>query len=821
MKEKGFVNILFLIILLIGLAVGVYLVQNKTIFKSFANQNPIVFKDQSGNPLAENNGIPYTSSPSLKIVLTSILGPPSLLKNITSKLPITKQKPTVKDVSTTQTVALQPGWNSFGLTVNTGSANASDLLVYLNNALASSTNKPNKPKTQGTGVLTRLGRYNQSTDNFQTYVGGVNTAANLKNNFSIQAGEGYLLYSTQKVTLSFTGTLLPQQSSIKLSSGGNFVSFVSVPDSINTAEKLAQSIKSQGGNPSAIIQWDQGGWVVHLAGQNDAYNFNILPGKGYSIRMDNDLNYLLPTSTPSPTPSAPFTTFYKLAENPTDLNTTPAVPYITEPTTVDYTLKDTSVGKHFIYVRFTDSNGKTDDRSQEVDIVSQSKDVKVLILKYFPLDSSGQNLDKTITGNGDPLSTVRSWVDQQTQNALTNLTNGTKYHGYKDSNAQASLNYKIIDTKEFDKPAPLVTSPPSYHVILTPIDQSPTPNATGSTDITLVSGSNTNRFLKYTISGSLSGLPTDVHLFIGNCSPYNGSVSCTSNALTADQNGNVNFSNLLSSINVPQDISSWYSQIRVYGMSNDYTKIYYYLSTDITNWANSTINSINGIYNSQLIDYSQILNSDANICDYVDNKGVREVWIWAYQTDKSGIFEFMPIPGSNYASQIPNFGWPNLSNCKSTYYALTFNYGGYRGTPDMIHSHSHLIESIMRYIDSSLWNNFVAPFGRTDVTNHCGTVHNPPNNSSGIGTNPLCSSNDCAYNYRSETNANSNCEDWHPDGSGTVKVVNCHNWFGQNQSCSDDGGLTYYVWWMQNIPTNWWNFMADFDSAIAKGKSLY
>lgn len=213
-------------------------------------------------------------------------------------------------------------------------------------------------------------------------------------------------------------------------------------------------------------------------------------------------------------------------------------------------------------------------------------------------------------------------------------------------------------------------------------------------------------------------------------------------------------------------------------------------------------------------DHIKELN-DIKICDLVENRGVKEVWIW--MTHNSTI---APIE-SNMAGP-----WGDISNssrqsdlpvCKKTYTVYDYNYG--RGVGEAIEDHNHQQEALFNYVDYDLfWNKFVNPYGKTsNIINHCGWSHFPPNASED-------------YDWRNKRYVLSDCENWKPDGGGEVKQINCETW---SSGCIDDSGLSFKIWWMQNIPglnnnltyrgknlRNWWDFVADFDKALAEGKSL-
>lgn len=323
---------------------------------------------------------------------------------------------------------------------------------------------------------------------------------------------------------------------------------------------------------------------------------------------------------------------------------------------------------------------------------NQTQEVKVLVLKYFPLDSSGSQLNENTTGMNANLAKIRQYVDNLTQQGLQKLTEGSRYHGYK-TNSPAALRYNLLDSKEFLQPIPV----------------------------------------------SINHVPWNQQAFRP--------------------------------------------------------------------------------------DYKKILN-DINICDYVDGKGVNQVWVWSYHTKIIEPAESNMSMGSNSKNFWPQGTYGDISNseqiddmpiCQKTYTLYNYNYQ--RGLGEMLEDHGHHIEAVLRFVDYDLfWNKFVAPHGETGGGNNCGWMHAPPN----------VSDND-QYNWTSKTKVLSACEDWKPlDDGAAVNSVDCSEW-----GCANDTGASYKVWWMQNLPgmnngliyrgnkmRNWWVFIGDFDSAMAAGKSL-
>lgn len=79
LNQQGVVAPLLMFLLVIGLIAGVYLVTSDNPLKFFskAGNPPIVFKDIKDNVLPQQNGIPQSTSTTVKIELTSTLGPPA------------------------------------------------------------------------------------------------------------------------------------------------------------------------------------------------------------------------------------------------------------------------------------------------------------------------------------------------------------------------------------------------------------------------------------------------------------------------------------------------------------------------------------------------------------------------------------------------------------------------------------------------------------------------------------------------------------------------------------------------------------------------
>ncbi len=229
-------------------------------------------------------------------------------------------------------------------------------------------------------------------------------------------------------------------------------------------------------------------------------------------------------------------------------------------------------------------------------------------------------------------------------------------------------------------------------------------------------------------------------------------------------------------------------------------------------------------------DHFAILQGQVDICSYVEQQGVKEVWIWMYHYDAPGTDnDVVPIE-SNMAGpngDISNsFRSPDLPVCNSTYTVYNYNYG--RGMSEALENHTHQIEHVLNWVDGRdntppdqwdkllFWGKWVgSDYTHKIVNPGCGWTHYPPN-----GTHD--------YDWQNSNAVLSNCQDWYPDGSGRQDLISCEIW-----GCDNNAGVTFKIWWLQNLPgynhgltyqgkalRNWWEFIADFDMALAQGKSL-
>lgn len=229
-----------------------------------------------------------------------------------------------------------------------------------------------------------------------------------------------------------------------------------------------------------------------------------------------------------------------------------------------------------------------------------------------------------------------------------------------------------------------------------------------------------------------------------------------------------------------------------------------------------------------LLDYKSIL-SKFETCKIVDQSGVRDIWIFAPETDK--VF----LTSSNLSSKVvgdvsnsdrdPN----DLPLCNNPYTVYTFDIKS--GVEEILYKKARQIETVLsewpktdkltpEILEGSLfWGKFVgADINGKIINPGCGSATRAPNSTSD-------------FDYFNETKVNSTCENFEADIKTTYSQISCNAWsryfYGEND-CKVDGGISYLIWWMQNIPgqnnyilfqgrklRNWWDYIGNIDRVFS------
>jgi hypothetical protein len=206
-----------------------------------------------------------------------------------------------------------------------------------------------------------------------------------------------------------------------------------------------------------------------------------------------------------------------------------------------------------------------------------------------------------------------------------------------------------------------------------------------------------------------------------------------------------------------------------------------------------------------MTDYNAIMKR-IDVRYWVEQRGVREVWIWGYHGGVVGIWESnMAGPFGDISNSDRRLN--DLPVVSHTYTVYHYNYQ--RGVSEAVEDHMHQIEALLRHIDADLfWSRFVGG----DKGERCGWAHYPPNATTD-------------YDWANAAFAMTDIETWQPDKPLRRKRLNCTRWNGRS--------LDWFIYWMQNLPgadsglqyrgrplTNWWTFVGDFDGAMERKMGL-
>ncbi|PHN05307.1 LamG-like jellyroll fold domain-containing protein [Flavilitoribacter nigricans] len=233
---------------------------------------------------------------------------------------------------------------------------------------------------------------------------------------------------------------------------------------------------------------------------------------------------------------------------------------------------------------------------------------------------------------------------------------------------------------------------------------------------------------------------------------------------------------------------------------------------------------------------------------YINDLGVKEVWFWNNGFDPNYPSYDPAIHDVNYfrtgwesnMSAVNGIDISNSDRFNGDLPVYDHSYIVYeqnlrRTQAEAVHNRGHQLEAMFSYINflqdgnnDLFWKKFVGQDESSAfITGRCGWTHMPPNTTAD-------------YDYLNETLADSDIEDWNPDGTGTTQSVNVDTWGTLSYDwpgVADFPQKTesqWYLYWMQNMPgygneipyganymTNWWQFVSHWDAALAAGLGLY
>ncbi|MHA8075546.1 InlB B-repeat-containing protein [Aquirufa sp. TARAVU-A1A] len=265
---------------------------------------------------------------------------------------------------------------------------------------------------------------------------------------------------------------------------------------------------------------------------------------------------------------------------------------------------------------------------------------------------------------------------------------------------------------------------------------------------------------------------------------------------------------------------------------------------ELTNWIKAVSN--NQEYDLKTIDYLKLFKR-LNVKNYVDNKGVKEIWFTIFPKDAypsvinnnlADVNTYYGLPESNMSSPITGdisnsyYNQNDLPIYSKTY--VVYGNSGHRGADTDLHNRGHQIEAQLAYLNNSLiWSNAFLPTS-TVKQFRLGNCHWPPNATAD-------------YDYSNKLSVKSDIATWQPSGGNFVDV-NVDTWlhktysfnmeaFGLNgikANYSNDAQVKWFIYWWQSIPglgnqikyngkqlNNWWDLFYNWDDAIKNKKTLW
>ena len=222
-----------------------------------------------------------------------------------------------------------------------------------------------------------------------------------------------------------------------------------------------------------------------------------------------------------------------------------------------------------------------------------------------------------------------------------------------------------------------------------------------------------------------------------------------------------------------------------------------------------------------MTDYAGIM-ADIDIRTWVEQKGVKEVWLFAYHGGVVGLWESnMSSPHGDVSNsdRDPN----DLPVLSRTYTVYHYNYQ--RDMGEAVENHAHQIEHLLNHVDGRdaaprekwpdllFWGKFVG----SDISHRMAPVRTPDGRQVyRCGWTHYAPNSERDYDWANPRVVETGIEDWQPEGIGPTHKIDCDRWQGND--------LKWKIYWMQNIPgadngltfrgkrlTNWWLFTGDWD----------
>lgn len=445
-NEKGIAHFFVLFVLLIGIVVGLILLKNPKIFSPKAANNPIVFKSSTGQPLPVDPGksYPYTTSPTIKIELTSTLGVPvyAIPKPSTTPVP---------------PVAKKPACEVYGDLNLDGRVDANDVQIMQDivSGKIKIQNSATTGDTQYMGVVGEVDGDNTldvaDTKMIQQYIAGQIATFSVCQNAKISPCNGI-------GDVTGDGKITPMDANEVLRIVTGYPNSLYTGKPYTAQQKKAADVDGDG----KIDSLDSLRILRYIAGADSTFKVCTSPspapivtpvpsaigiGRTNPIGIGTTARVLgIGTSVINTLPQIGGTVSYKIAESPTALDTAISNPYTQDPMVIDsYTFKDQTPGVKFIWVEFKDVAGKIDRQNARIELKANTPSPTP---SPVPVVSSTRVFVTSTTYNGN-LGGL-SGADAKCQTAASNANLGGTWKAWLSDNtasANSRLNHPTLPYK--------------------------------------------------------------------------------------------------------------------------------------------------------------------------------------------------------------------------------------------------------------------------------------------------------------------------------------------------------------------------------------
>lgn len=444
-NQKGSIHLFFLLLLILSIGIGVFLVVNRTTFFSKASEENIKFVDTNGNlirvtdSLTVNIQVGDVNFQANSSLVNQVNAQESTTYRIAGKIYIDSNKNQTREADE----RFYPDGST--IVLSELSSNREISRTVSNNE--GNYEFSNLTKGNYRITITLPNGFEKSSDNS---VGIENLDRNLEIDFGIVNLAAPIDNSTQKYRI--VGKVFNDLNQNGQRDGSDtFLSGVTIKlIDLNLGKEIDSRLSNSEGNYE----------FINLA--RGDYRVNLIIPSGYvrstddstpvrSLSQDIELDFGVKDANKS--------IKIVFSEDPNFQTNKVEYDYIKDKI-YQYTFTSNSPGRKVLYAKFESAAGKSLQAKPFPAIIEYFPrkkgihTVKVLSISFIPPDSTNSKLDVNLTGENILIEEKRQYIASLNHQAGEKLTEASRFHGYKDANAEAYLTYQIVDHIENLSPIP-------------------------------------------------------------------------------------------------------------------------------------------------------------------------------------------------------------------------------------------------------------------------------------------------------------------------------------------------------------------------------